>query len=57
MHAYSYKSLRTKVGFPISSKIQAQIHCANKRKNIEEGQSRQVKNNYHNFPGSLLQVN
>lgn len=40
------RSQRTKAEFPVSSKIQAQSHYANKRQKIEGGQSRQVKNNY-----------
>ena len=46
MHAYGYRGQRTKAEFPVSSKIQAQTHYANKWKKIEGGQSRQVKNNY-----------
>lgn len=40
------RSQRTKAELPVSSKIQAQSHYANKRQKLEGGQSRQVKNNY-----------
>ena len=46
MNAYGCKSLRTKDVFPVSRKNQEQIHYGSKRKKIERGQSRQVKNNY-----------